>query len=168
MVDVSKRTARRLLLPVTAAVTLLVAWRLYTALASERNGRHVQQERFAFLTLGMPRATVLREAGTPNQTCRGGEPVRLLKGQVQEEAAAALDEEEVLRRLEQETAEVLVYQFPKPSAERRRPGCGPAYLDTAIGLDASGNVLWFTILRGEDMVRHASRFLGARHQRSPS
>jgi hypothetical protein len=65
-----------------------------------------------------------------------------------------MDEGELLRHLERQTAEVFVYYFPEPSRERGSIACGPAYLDTAVGLDSNGNVLWFTILRGEDTVRH--------------
>ncbi|MFN2564183.1 MAG: hypothetical protein ABR499_04140 [Gemmatimonadaceae bacterium] len=150
----SAHTARRLVLAALVLAGLVAVWWLYAAFEPHRANRRRQQTRFSFLKLGMPSAVVLREAGAADHACRGGESVRVLKGQLADDAARAAGEEELLQRLERETAEVLVYHFPEPSAERRRLACGPAYLDTAIGLDTARNVLWFTVLLGEDLVRH--------------
>lgn len=148
-------TSRGLVLAAAVLAALLLAWRLYVAFEPHREARRLQQARFAFLTLGMSRAAVRSKAGTPDQTCRGGEAVRLLEGQLPDPRGRGASEAETLRHLESRTAEVLVYNFPEPSPERSRISCGPAYLDTAVGLDSSGSVLWFTVLRGEDIVRYA-------------
>jgi hypothetical protein len=152
---VPRDARRRWLWLAAGAAAVFAAWGVFVAFQPHRESRRLQQARFSFVKLGMPRAAVLRGAGTPDQTCNGGESVRLLKGQLARDTTAGLGEEELLQRLERGTAEVLVYHFPEPSAERGRLSCGPAYLDTAIGLDATGNVLWLTILRGEDLARHA-------------
>jgi hypothetical protein len=163
------RTVRRpLLAAALIAALVLVGW-LYVAFEPHRETRRLRQAKFSFLTVGVPRAAVLGKAGAPNQTCRGGESVRLLKGQLPDARTWSVDEGEVLRRLERQTAEVLVYYFPEPSSERGHISCGPAYLDTAVGLDSAGSVLWFTILRGEDIVRHGLLGRPARPQHpSPS
>jgi hypothetical protein len=160
------RTARSPLLVAALIAALVLVWWLYVAFEPHRETRRLRQAQFSFLTLGVSRTAVLGKAGTPNQTCRGGESVRLLKGQLPDTRAWSVDEGAILRHLERQTAEVLVYYFPEPSSERGHISCGPAYLDTAVGLDSAGSVLWFTILRGEDIVRHGLLKRPARPQHS--
>lgn len=150
----TQRRVRRLLLAGALTAMLLLTWWLHVSLEPHREARRFRRAQFAFLTLGMSRAELLARAGTPDRSCRGGESVRLLEGQLPRTRSGSVDETEVLRRLERHTSEVLVYRFPEPSRERSRVACGPAYLDTAAGLDSAGRVLWFTLLRGEDFVRY--------------
>lgn len=148
----SVRLSRSLFLAAALIAVTLLGWFLYSAFEPHREARRFQHERFSFMSLGIAERIVLSRVGAPDQNCPGGKSVRLLKGQIPD---AGMEEKDVLAHLERQTAAVLVYFFPEPSKERDQIPCGPAYLDTAVGLDSMGNVLWFTILRGEDAIRYS-------------
>ncbi|MDY7095191.1 MAG: hypothetical protein SX243_19615 [Acidobacteriota bacterium] len=134
------------------ATALLVAVGIiWILIAPARQQQKAWAERFEPLRLGMSKAEVIDLLDPPDQVCVGGESVKLLRGQIEGEffAVAEGDKERALR---ESTREVLVYFYPESRADQREAPCGPNYLDGAVGFGGEGRVLWFTALRGEDVV----------------
>jgi hypothetical protein len=124
---------------------------IWIVVAPARQEQKAWAERFEPLRLGMSKAEVIDILGPPKQVCVGGESVRLLRGQIEGEVFA-VSEGEKERALRESTREVLVYFYPESQSEAREAPCGPNYRDGAVGFGPDGEVLWFTALRGEDIV----------------
>ncbi len=103
---------------------LAVIWILT---APQKQQREAQIALFSPLRIDMPKTEVLELLG-------------------------AIGEGKRERFLRDNTHEVLVFFFPPNRDADREIPCGPNYLDAAIGLDKAGDVLWYTVLRGEDYV----------------
>lgn len=139
---------------VISHLSMGVALVLAAACSPTADERIAHVARFSELRLDMTRTDLLEAAGAPDQECEGSESVKLLRGQIRGELLAVREGKRE-RALRNATREILVYFLPSNSSVSREVPCGPNYLDTAVGLDSTGRVLWYTVLRGEDYVVHS-------------